>query len=51
MSVRAGIDKPLFKNNAPYVEYKSGLEMGTSLDYTSTTYDPCDDSYHFTYKI
>ena len=33
LSVRAGIDKPLFKNNAPYVEYKSGLELGTSLDY------------------
>jgi outer membrane protein OmpA-like peptidoglycan-associated protein len=32
-SVRAGWDKPLFKNNAPYVEYKSGPEFGTSLDY------------------
>ncbi len=33
MSLRAGIDKPLFKNNLPYVEYKSGLEVGASLDY------------------
>lgn len=33
LSLRAGIDKPLFKNNLPYVEYKSGLEVGASLDY------------------
>ena len=32
-SIRAGLDKPLFKNNLPYVEYKSGLEVGASLDY------------------
>ena len=32
-SVRAGIDKPLFKNNVPFIEYKSGPEFGTSLDY------------------
>ncbi len=33
LSVRAGYDKPLFKNNVPYVKYKSGPEFGTSLDY------------------
>ena len=33
LSVRAGFDKPLFKNNAPYVKYKSGPEFGASLDY------------------
>jgi outer membrane protein OmpA-like peptidoglycan-associated protein len=33
LSLRAGLDKPLFNNNATYVEYKSGLELGTSLDY------------------
>ena len=32
-SLRGGLDKPLFKNNAPYIEYKSGFEVGTSLDY------------------
>ena len=32
-SLRGGLDKPLFKNNAPYIEYKSGYEVGTSLDY------------------
>jgi outer membrane protein OmpA-like peptidoglycan-associated protein len=33
LSVRVGYDKPLFKNNAPYINYKSGPEFGTSLDY------------------
>lgn len=33
LSLRAGYDKPLFENNAPYVKYKSGPEFGASLDY------------------
>ena len=33
LSVRGGLDKPLFKNNAPFIKYKSGPEFGTSLDY------------------
>lgn len=33
LSIRAGLDNPLFKNNTPYIDYKSGLELGMSLDY------------------
>ena len=33
LSIRAGYDKPLFNNNTPYIDYKSGLELGASLDY------------------
>ncbi len=33
LSLRAGYDIPLFKNNTPYIDYKGGLELGTSLDY------------------
>jgi outer membrane protein OmpA-like peptidoglycan-associated protein len=33
LSFRGGYDKPLFNNNAPYIDYKSGPEFGTSLDY------------------
>ncbi|HCQ12325.1 OmpA family protein [Flavobacterium sp.] len=32
-SIRAGLDKPLFNNNVPYVDYKIGLNLGVSLDY------------------
>lgn len=33
LSLRAGYDKPNFNNNTPYIDYKGGLEIGTSLDY------------------
>ena len=33
LSFRAGYDIPIFKNNTPYIDYKGGLELGTSLDY------------------
>lgn len=33
LSFRAGYDIPNFKNNTPYIDYKGGLELGTSLDY------------------
>ena len=33
LSLRAGYDIPNFKNNTPYIDYKGGLELGTSLDY------------------
>lgn len=32
-SLRAGIDLPDFENNTPYVDYKPGLTLGTSVDY------------------
>lgn len=32
-SVRAGIDKPLFKNNTPFINYNPGLDLGASADY------------------
>lgn len=33
LSMRAGYDKPLFSNNVPYLDYKSGPEFGASVDY------------------
>lgn len=33
LSLRAGYDFPLFKNNTPYIDYKAGPEFGASLDY------------------
>lgn len=33
LSLRGGYDIPNFKNNTPYIDYKSGLNLGTSVDY------------------
>ena len=33
ISPRVGYDFPTFNNNTPYIDYKSGLEAGISLDY------------------
>ena len=34
MSIRAGYDiLPMYKNNTPYIDYKGGMEFGTSIDY------------------
>jgi len=33
LSFRGGYDFPTYHNNTPFIDYKGGLELGTSLDY------------------
>ncbi|MEZ4920397.1 MAG: hypothetical protein R2792_14945 [Saprospiraceae bacterium] len=33
LSLHGGYDHPFFQNNTPYIKYKGGLYLGSSLDY------------------